>query len=88
MVKSLGSGAGPMAEWLSSHTPLQQPRVSQVQILGVDMAPLIKPCLGGVPHATTRRTQNKKCTTMYQGGFGEKKGKKSLKKTKNRTENI
>ena len=37
-------GADPMAEWLSSHALLQWPRVSLVQILGVDMAPLIKPC--------------------------------------------
>ena len=25
---------------------------------GTDPAPLIKPCCGGVPHATTRRTYN------------------------------
>ena len=37
-------GAGPTAEGLSSHTLLWQPRISAVQILGVDMAPLIKPC--------------------------------------------
>ena len=36
--------AGPVAEWLSSHTPLWWSRVSLVRILGVDMAPLIKPC--------------------------------------------
>ena len=33
--------AGPVAEWLSSHAPLQRPRV---QILGADMAPLVRPC--------------------------------------------
>ena len=37
-------GAGPMAEWLSSHALLQWPRVSPIQILGADMAPPIKPC--------------------------------------------
>ena len=37
-------GAGPVAEWLSSRAPLQWPGVSPVQILGVDMAPLIRPC--------------------------------------------
>ena len=37
-------GAGPVAEWLSSHAPLWWPRVSPVQILGADMAPLIRPC--------------------------------------------
>ena len=50
--------AGPVAVWLSLHAPLWRPRVSPVQILGTDMAPLIKPCWGGVPHATTRRTHN------------------------------
>uniref|UniRef100_A0A9L0IEY9 Proteasome subunit beta type-4 n=1 Tax=Equus asinus TaxID=9793 RepID=A0A9L0IEY9_EQUAS len=37
-------GPAPMAEWLSSCAALQRPRVSLVQILGADMAPLIKPC--------------------------------------------
>ena len=50
--------AGPMANWLSLSAPLRQPRVSPVQTLGADMAPLIKPCRGGIPHATTRRTHN------------------------------
>ena len=34
------------------------PRVSLVWILGADMVPLIKPCWGGVPHATTGRTHS------------------------------
>ena len=34
-------GAGPVAEWLSSCTLLQQPKV---RILGADMALLIRPC--------------------------------------------
>ena len=37
-------GAGPVAEWLSSCSPLQRPRVLPVQILGADTAPLSKPC--------------------------------------------
>ena len=37
-------GAGPVAEWLSSCSPLWQPRVSLDGILGKDMALLIKPC--------------------------------------------
>ena len=37
-------GAGPVAKSLSSCTLLRRPRVSQVWILGVDMAPLIRPC--------------------------------------------
>ena len=34
-------GASSVAEWLSSCTPLRRPRV---RILGVDMAPLVRPC--------------------------------------------
>ena len=37
-------GAGPVAKWLSSCALLWQPRVLLVQILGTDMALLIKPC--------------------------------------------
>ena len=37
------TGAGPMAEWLSSCAPLRQPMVSPVQILGGEMAPLVRP---------------------------------------------
>ena len=51
-------GASPVAKWLSSRTPLRRPRVSPVRILGTDMAPLIRPCWGGVPHSTTSRTYN------------------------------
>ena len=36
-------GAGPVVEWLSSPSPLRWPQVSLVRILGVDMAPLIRP---------------------------------------------
>ena len=45
----------PVAEWLSSRVPLRRPRV---QILGVDMARLVRPRWGSVPHPTTRRTCN------------------------------
>ena len=38
-IKSLGAGS--VAEWLSSHAPLQR---SRVRILGADMAPLIRLC--------------------------------------------
>ena len=37
-------GAGPVAEWLSSHALLGWPRVSPVGILGAGTAVLIKPC--------------------------------------------
>ena len=43
-LEDLDRGAGPVAEWLSLHALLWRPRVSPVRILGVDMAPLIKPC--------------------------------------------
>ena len=43
LLKDMDVGAGPVAEWLSSRTPLRWPRVSPVRILGADMAPLIKP---------------------------------------------
>ena len=39
-----GIGAGPMAEWLTLCAPCRRPRVSPVRILGMDAAPLIKPC--------------------------------------------
>ena len=65
-----------MAEWLSSRAPLQGPRDSQVRILGADMAPLIRPRGGGVPHARTR------IYNCVLGGFGEKKRKKKKKKKK------
>ena len=73
------SGARPVAEWLSSHAPLWWPRVLPVQILGVDMAPFIKPSWGGVPYITTRGTHNWN-TQLCSGGFGGKrKGEKKRK---------
>ena len=44
LLNSMRYRAGPVAEWLSLRALLQQPRVSLVQILGANMAPLIKPC--------------------------------------------
>src|SRR3712207_4387445 len=70
------AGASPMAEWLSLCAPLQRPRVLPVRFLGADMAPLIRPCWGGVPHATTRRTHNHNTQLCTGGLWGEKKGKK------------
>ena len=46
------------------------------------MALLIKPRWGSVPHVTTRRTHNEEYTTMYPGGFGEKKEKNKIFKKK------
>ena len=64
-----------MAEWLNLCAPLQRPRVSLVRILGANMAPLIGPRWGSVPHATTKNTQ------LCTGGIWGEKGKtKSLKR--------
>ena len=57
-LKNKQIGASAVAEWLSSCAPLQRPRISLVQILGPDMAPLIRLCWGGAPHSTTRGTLN------------------------------
>ena len=69
-------GAGPMAQWLSLHALLQWPMVSPVWILGVDLAPLIKPRWGSIPQAelqgSTTRIHN-----YVLGGFVEKKNKKN-----------
>ena len=37
-------GAAPVAQWLSSCAPLWRPRVSPVQILGTEVAPLVELC--------------------------------------------
>ena len=71
------SGPGPVAECLSSHAPLRRPKVPQVRILGTDMALLVRPRLGGVPHATRTHNQN---IQLYTGGdLGRKKQKKKKK---------
>ena len=54
MLGKLKTGASPVAEWLSLCAPLRQPRVSPVQILGIDLAPLIRSRWGGVPHSKAR----------------------------------
>ena len=69
-------GASLVAEWLSSPALLRQPRVSPVQILGAVMAPLIRPCWGGVPHSTTRGTHNYNLQLCTGGLWGEGEGKK------------
>ena len=64
-------GAGSMANWLSSCTLPQWPRISLVWILGADMALLIKPCWGGIPHGTTRITYSKNIQLCTGGLWGE-----------------
>ena len=78
-LKNKNVGAGPVAEWLSSRALLLCPRVSLVQILGTDMAQLIKPRWGGIPHATLEGPTTKNIQ-LCTGGLWEDKGKiKSLK---------
>ena len=43
------SGAGPVAQWLSSQVPASVARGSPVWISGEDMAPLGTPCCGRRP---------------------------------------
>ena len=78
-----GGGRGPVAEWLSSCAPLRWPRVLPVQILGTDLAPFIKPCWGGFPHATTKIYQL--CTGRL---WGEEGKIKSLKKKNSKGESL
>ena len=44
LFKTISHRADPVAEWLSLHAPLQRPRVTLVQILGADLASLIRLC--------------------------------------------
>ena len=49
----------PVAEWLSSGAQLQAAQCFVgLRILGADMALLMEPRWGSIPHATTRRTHN------------------------------
>ena len=68
-------GAGPVARWLSSHTPLWQPRVSPVWILGTELAPLVKPC-GAASHKTEPEGPTTRIYNCVLGAFGAKKEKK------------
>ena len=68
--------AGPMAEWLSSHARLQRPRVSSGWILGANLAPLIKPCWGSIPHSRTRMDLRLEYTTMYWGALRRRRRRK------------
>ena len=44
--------AGPVAEWLSAHIPLQWPGVHWFGFRAWTYALFIKPCCGGIPHRT------------------------------------
>ena len=67
-----------MAEWLTSRTMFQQPQVLQVWLLGANMAPLVKPCCGGVPRTTTRGTHNWNIQLCTAGLWGEEEEEKNL----------
>ena len=68
-------GLAPWPSGLVRALRCRRPSVSLVRILGADMALLIKPRWGSVPHATTRRTHNEEYTTMYLGALGRKRKK-------------
>ena len=69
------SGAGPVAEWLSSHAALWWPGVSSVQIPGVQWH-----CWSGHAEVVSHIAQPEALTTRIDnyvlGGFGEKEKKK------------
>ena len=71
-------GAGPMVEWLSWRALLRWPRVSLVWILGADMTPLIKPCVGSVPQPEGPTTGTYNCVLGGLWGGEEEGGKKRL----------
>ena len=69
-----------MAEWLDSRAPLWWSRVLPAGILGVDLAPLIRPRWGGVPLSTTRRTHSWNTQLCTGWLWGERKKKKREKR--------
>ena len=73
--KNMGRGLAPWPSGWVRALCCRWPSVSLVRLLGADMALFIKPCWGSVPHATTRRTHNEECTTMYWGALGTKRKK-------------
>ena len=67
-----------MAEWLSSRTPLQRPRVSLVWILGANMVHS-SGCTEAASHiAQSEGLTSRNTTMLYMGRFGEKKKKRRL----------
>ena len=70
-----------MAQWLSSHSPLWQPGVSVVRILGADMAPFV-----GHAEAASHMPQPEGLTTKIynyiRGRGGADLGRTSRKKKK------
>ena len=72
---STRSGAGLVAQWLSSCTPLA-PQGSQAQILGIDIAQLIKPRCGTIPHKRGRLAQ---MLAQWQSSLQKKKKNKKIK---------
>ena len=65
-----------MAKWLVSRALLQQPKVSQVRILGADLALLIRPCWGGVPQSRTKKDLKLEYATVYWGALGRRRKRK------------
>ena len=72
-------GASPVAEWLNSCALLWQPRVSLVQILGMDMARLIRP-RWGASHIPQLEGPTTKISNYVLGDLGRKSRKKKKQK--------
>ena len=72
----------PVAEWLGSCSLLRWPRYSPVQVLGANMALLVKPCWGDIPHATLEGPTTKTTQLCTGGALGEKGKIKSFFKKK------
>ena len=65
-----------MAEWLSSHILLRQPRVLPLRILGADMALLISGHAEAASHIAQPEALTLESTTMYWGALGRRIKKK------------
>ena len=61
-----------MAEWLSLHAPLWQPRVLPVQILGAAVAPVSSHAEVASHMPQLEGPTTKKYAAMYGGLWGEK----------------
>ena len=71
-----------MAEWLSSHSPLQAAQCIGGSSPGYGHGTAHQATLGRRPTSTARRTHNEEYTTMYWGALGRKSKKNKILKKK------